>query len=138
MIRVIDPKDLSLHFLNVKDDCLITADASYSLPDYVWTKEMLRIWAREVPAWLDKFDCDDISFLFKARMQSLHAAGHGKTDGVACGVVFYHRDRGGGHAICWVVTVINGEQKLIYIEPQTGEEICLSRQESESRWFVYA
>lgn len=110
------------------------ADGSYDLPARDWLISYCMKWVSARQAWTDKFDCDDFAFAFKVACQEAHRMGAGTSDGLAVGVVFFCPDKGGGHAINFAV-VDNNE--VIFIEPQTGERICLSKSELASVFFVY-
>lgn len=116
---------------------VIVADAEYTLP----TKEILlgafkEKWVAQKQDYELRYDCDDFAFAYKIESQKKHACGDTETDGQAIGVVFYLVDGNPmkGHAINWADT----DQGLIYIEPQTGEEVELTTGELASRFFVYA
>ena len=60
-----------------------------------------------------------------------------KKQSVAFGVIWYNRDKGGGHAINIFIT--KDEQGLVYIkfvEPQNGQIVHLSQNELNSIFFI--
>jgi hypothetical protein len=116
---------------------IVLAEGNYALLDYHWLQDFLSTWRREVPQWREKFDCDDIAFMLKARMQLLHSESSEAIDGIACAVIFYTTDSGSGHAINFMITKVDGEQKIFYVEPQTGEIVWPSGLELESVSFIY-
>ena len=135
MIRIIDRAEIFRVFDGMGN--VFVADGKYALPCKQWIQDFAHKWRKiaNTKTWADKYDCDDFAMAFKLAVQEAHWQSDQTTnDGLAVGIVHYHSDRGGGHAINWAVT----EDGLIYIEPQTGEIICLSEQELRSRFFVYA
>lgn len=110
------------------------ADGHYDLPSLNWLLDYCIKWVSQRAPWTEKFDCDDFAFAFKVACQEAHRKGSGLSDGLAVGVIFYRPDRGGGHAINFAVV---GDNEVVFIEPQTGERLCLTKSELESVFFVY-
>ena len=115
------------------------ADSSYA----VMTKESFMETSKymkwllsvfNVFGWEAKFDCDDFAMTWKMMTSLRHAkASQGRSEGVACGVVWYVSDKtGNGHAINLVKT----EDGWEFFEPQTAEFVKLSDEERTSVCFV--
>ena len=109
------------------------ADRSYAVPSKKWMLGMARQHAFHLGQWHNKFDCDDFAFSLKIEAQKLHKSGKGSVDGLALGVLFYKQDGSGGHAINFAIS----KGAVYFIEPQSGREVCLSKSELASVWFVY-
>jgi len=107
------------------------SDATYALPTKRWLLAMAKEHAAKLGRWRKAFDCDDFAMSLKVETQKMHR--EADVDGLAVGVCFYRRDKGGAHAINWAVSR-NG---LYFIEPQTGREVWLSESELQSVYFVY-
>ena len=120
---------------------VILADGDYAAP----TSEFLF----EDPLWVDhwrgvimtmdyaaKHDCDDFAFEYKVCISRYHAESDFPNDGFAVGVLFYcvGGDSTKGHAINWALTEDVG---LVFIEPQTGKQVELTKEEFDSICFVY-
>lgn len=83
----------------------------------------------------EKFDCDNFSGLYKSLVQLYFSQSSDvPVDGIALAEIHYFRDKGGGHSI---LTAMVEEGEWIFIEPQTGLQIDLSRSEKRSVWFAY-
>lgn len=135
MIKVIDRSTMFSHM----KDCanVFVADGKYALPQKKWLADFAPKWRalKNTKKWCDKYDCDDFSMAFKLACQEAHwESGQTDCDGLAVGILHYCPDTGGGHAINWAIT----DEGVVYIEPQTGEFICLSESELRTRFFVYA
>jgi hypothetical protein len=87
----------------------------------------------KIPGWRKKFDCDNFSSGYRFIAQALHLQGKTSEQSIAVGEMSYRRDKGGLHAINIAVVEFNN---IIFIEPQTGVEKCLSTAEKRSCYFV--
>ena len=95
--------------------------------------------------WYKFHDCDNKAMVWKVVADLLFGNHQVRlkekkrilAEGVACGIVFYMRDNGGGHAINFAVIAEKGELKVIFIEPQTQYEVELSDKEQKSIMFMY-
>jgi len=88
----------------------------------------------KISGWEEKFDCDNFAGLYKEVLSACHRVSTmSKSEGVAIGVVWYKTDSGGGHAIN---TAIVDDDRVIFIEPQTGLEKTLSDTELNNIFFV--
>ena len=102
---------------------------------YSYYKKVLE--ALQIPDWREDFDCDDFAMLFKIVSSALHRHAKkvhkDKPESPAVGLMWYTTRKGTGHAI----NVCIGEgYKIFFLEPQTGEELCLTDQEKRSCYFV--
>jgi len=92
--------------------------------------------AMRVDGWDTHFDCDDFATLFRMVAQgSLNSSKQShalKGQALAIGEMWYKNDRG-GHAIC--VTICE-EGVVKFLEPQSGEMVCLDTSELQSCWHV--
>jgi len=84
--------------------------------------------------WAENFDCDDWARLYRDLSMACHHAANGTTEGIAVGTFSYKKDGVYPHMIN---TAIVDDNKVIFIEPQTGLELILSQREKESCWAVY-
>lgn len=104
------------------------------LPIY-YKKYQKQLFKNNVLEWREGFDCDKFSSYYASYAQ-LYSFGQRWTQnkGLAIGEVFYYKngDLERGHAINVIVT----DKKVIYIEPQTGEQIKLTQEELNSIFFV--
>ena len=99
------------------------------------------LFRRGIFGWRNTFDCDNYAESFRVYLQILHTKAmkndSAKKQSVAFGVIWFYRDKGGGHAINVFIT--KDEEGLVYvkyIEPQTGEIVHLSQKEKESIFFI--
>ena len=101
-------------------------------PWYNYYKKLLS--GLNIKGWSEDFDCDNFADLYMATVQVCHKVNNVDKGGLAVGVVWYVQDSGGGHAIN--VAVINAMSELLFIEPQSGEVLCLTNTEFRSIYFV--
>lgn len=80
-------------------------------------------------------DCDDFAWAV-AGLARIGNARQGSRKALAVGIFGYRTDDGGGHAIIFsVVRVGANDYRLVFIEPQTGDEVELSRSERTNCMF---
>lgn len=113
----------------------ICLDSEYSLPDADWingdfstalaASGFALLYGDYIP---EACDCDDFAFFAHFMAKVANARAKNKR-GILFGVLTYERDKGGGHAINWFISVKNGERQLHFWEPQTKSEIKLSKHE---------
>jgi hypothetical protein len=101
------------------------------------------LFKRGIFGWRQTFDCDNYAEAFIVYLQILHTKAMqkekdlSKKQSVAFGVIWFNRDKGGGHAINVFITKDNeGLVHIKYIEPQTGEIVYLSQTELKSIFFI--
>ena len=123
-------------------------DATYSLYslNYITGKGYNKfknwLFKRGILGWRYTFDCDNYAEAFRVFLQIVHTkAQKGKDDNstkqaVAIGVIWYERAGVGGHAINIVVSKIEDDLVVRFIEPQTGEELELTDSERETIFFL--
>lgn len=85
-----------------------------------------------IQAWNKKFDCDDFASFFRILCQICHLKSNGTTDGLAIGEVHYEQDNASFHAINVALT----EKGPIFVEPQTGQQLFLTKNEEKSIYRV--
>ena len=123
-------------------------DSEYALPSEKWITgkfyHNFNWWMQSngVKKWKTYTDCDNKAFAYfvcanishAKTMEARERASMETYEGIAVGVMFYLIDgkKTSGHAINVVYT--NG--KLIYIEPQNGEQLKLTKKEIDSCWYV--
>jgi len=78
--------------------------------------------------WSKKFDCEDFSAMYKILSQVCHFNSRGTQDGLAVGAIDYTKDSGEYHSINVAFTNVG----VIYIEPQSGKPLKLSKNEQNS------
>lgn len=119
----------------------ILPDNSYQQVSYSALKKLGAdftedIFSKGVVKWEGNFDCDKFSLAFhsfaqiKYHRQSFHASGIGKS--IAIGEIYFYTRAGNWHAINFAITEVG----LVFIEPQTGEEVFLTDGEIQSIGFV--
>ncbi len=113
---------------------VVFADRHYAVPKRDWLLVVAKEHRLDSPPYMLSWDCDDAALSLKVRCQTLHAANNPLVCGLAVGIMFYRQDSGGYHAINWSVTP---QGTLWFLEPQTGEALCLSDTELRSVVFVY-
>ena len=90
-------------------------------------------WAAE--AW----DCDNFATTAYVFAQACHArTSHDSDAGLAFGIFLYHPSAGGGHAINFAVIYEGnpGVAKLVFFEPQTGQEVKLKPDEMVGATYI--
>jgi len=97
---------------------------------------------RNIIGWRHTFDCDNFAESFRVFLQIVHSKAMqkeknlSKKQSVAFGVIWFTRDKGGGHAINFFVTKEDDKLVVKYIEPQNGKLVSLSQKEKESIFFI--
>ena len=107
--------------------------------------------------WKRKFDCENLASLYKSYCDLLHyktnplsfeenfkAKKKNKSDseGLAVGTIWYDNSTAPNsknlHAINAIITQKPGQQKLsvIYIEPNNGSQLSLTKKQKESIWYA--
>tara|TARA_R100000008_G_C3532119_1_gene139847 strand:- start:198 stop:743 length:546 start_codon:yes stop_codon:yes gene_type:complete len=107
--------------------------------------------------WKRKFDCENLASLYKSYCDLLHyktnplsfeenfkAKKRNKSDaeGLAVGTIWYDNSTAPNsknlHAINAIITQKPGQQKLsvIYIEPNNGSQLSLTKKQKESIWYA--
>jgi hypothetical protein len=135
----------ALNFSDIKkipwvENCPKTtfSDENFNLPKSEWIFDKFYPWFHEeltrygVSEWNKKFDCDDFAAFFRILAQICHKKSKGSTDGLAVGEIHYDQENTGPHAINVVLT----EKGPIFIEPQTGEQLILTKNEQNSIYRV--
>jgi hypothetical protein len=109
-------------------------DVSYAMPTkdwlltkfYPWFKAQR--WGGNWSTWQRKNDCDNFARAFCVFAQDAHAASAGSdAEGLAVGEFCFHSTSGPHAIVCAIV-----ETGIIYIEPQNGTELKLTKQEEQS------
>lgn len=114
------------------------SDENYNIPKLEWVLDGFYPWFQGelgrygIHAWNKKFDCDDFAALFRILCQVCHLKSSGKTDGLAVGEIHYESENLGPHAINAILT----EKGPIFIEPQTGKPLTLTKNEQVSIYRV--
>lgn len=124
----------------VKGEVFFFADSQYELPKADWLLGPFWLWLRKgvmLPLGLtdyedSKWDCDDFSRFYAASAGICHKRSAKRNSAIAVGEFWFRREDGVKHAICVAIT----DKGRIFIEPQTGEEVILSKQEIQSSWLV--
>lgn len=116
---------------------IFISDATYAKPTTKWLTGKFYeyflnwLWKNDLNKWQQKFDCDNFSCLYYAFAQACHTQSGRSEQGILVGEMFFMQ-KGGGHAINLAIT----EKGVIFIEPQTGAEITLTKEEKSSCWCV--
>ena len=111
-------------------------DTDYACPTRSWLLGPFAKYYKEMcvalgtTKWTTKNDCDDFAALYRLLAhQCFFIDNKADTESIAVGEVWYYPDSGGGHAINFALI---DEDTLIFIEPQTCEEVQLSKSEIKS------
>jgi hypothetical protein len=123
---------------------LVIADEEYSLPTRRW---FLGTFAAALNRDLDLLgvqtwkpelnDCDDFALLTTALARVCNALSNPKQNALAVGMFCYMPDGGGYHAINFAIVSEAGQRKVLFLEPQTQQEVKLSEREISSCAFYY-
>jgi len=98
-----------------------------------WNKYKQELFNKGVANWDNSFDCNRFTLYFQAFSQiEYFKTSNGSNSSVAIGEVFYLKDGISGHAINCALT----DSGLIFIEPQTGQVLNLTKKELDSIFFV--
>lgn len=115
------------------------SDENYSIVKSSWVFDTFYPWFQGelsrygISAWDKKFDCDDFAALFRVLCQVCHLkSAPSKTDGLGVGEVSYDKDETSPHAINVVLT----DNGPIFIEPQSGKQLILTKNEENSIYRV--
>jgi hypothetical protein len=119
---------------------LIISDVDYAMPKASWLTgtfyDFYQEWRfdHNLNEWSNKNDCDNAACLFYTFAQICHAKSDRAEQGISVGELFYFigGDKTRGHAINIAIT----DKGAIYIEPQSGKTLSLTKTEKESSWFV--
>lgn len=142
MIDVQKVEDITYKYLRVPHSKIYASDADYSIPTKGWVtrnfKKYFKKKMRSDPTlgmiWKEKHDCDNFATAYRMYMQALHSKQPGKSgESIAVAEMWFMQDGVGGHAINMVIV---DDYQVIFIEPQTGDEIKLSNKEKKTCWFV--
>lgn len=118
-------------------------DSSYAVVNSRWlpgfySRFRQDLFDKGVTGWDERFDCNKFAAAYCALAQSEYYRDRWRTkeagSALAVGEVWYVPDRPRGfsaHAVALVIT----EQGAVFIEPQTGKELRLSRTELSSIFF---
>jgi len=145
-MTVLTPKEV-ISFLLKKDifaQKYGIADSKYNLPSRSWVfnefatslKSVLSYFKTSV--WMNENnDCDNFAICAAWLAQTLHSnTNKFSGTGLAIGEFFYKSELLKGlHAINFAIIKEDGELKLVFFEPQTGEELNLSMEERMSCYF---
>lgn len=110
-------------------------DREYSLPQLGWlTGTYYNYFVKvldglKIPGWREDLDCDDFSKLFWSLCQACHRVSKTGIEGISVGMCIYTTKNGGGHAIN---TAVVENKEIVFIEPQTGEVLELTKGEIDS------
>lgn len=115
------------------------SDENFNLVQSSWLFDKFYPWFQSemsrygIFSWDKKFDCDDFATLFRILCQVCHFHSSGKTDGLAIGEIHYEQNDTNPHAINVALT----EKGPIFIEPQTGKPLILTKYEKKSIYRVH-
>jgi hypothetical protein len=128
----------------MKDTCDTYLDFLFYEPEYATVKKefLLNTFSKayckllygyQLNKWETKWDCDDFSNEFRGHAIKSNQKTSLDVAGIAVGVFCYKVDDGGYHAINVAITE---DRKVVFIEPQTCQEVQLSYQEKKSAYAV--
>jgi len=122
----------------------MAADTTYALPLKSYLIEEFGpayakyLDSRGVSKWTTRHDCDNFAWRYYIEAQDTHYKSTGSvSEGLAVGVCYFLQGAGlpvvaGGHAINFAIV---DDRKLIFIEPQSQQELILTEAERASIWF---
>lgn len=134
--RVLTPTDIRMELpAAYAGDTAYAQVNSATLPGY-YSDFRQALFDEGVTKWDQRYDCNHFASYYVARAQAkfylanFHSRSPAQT--LALGVFWYNQGGiyGRGHAIVAAFT----ERGLIFIEPQTGQELHLSQAERQSAW----
>lgn len=131
---------------NLRQTQFFITDADYATPSKKWIQgeffNLYRkwLWDHNLFTWKEYGDCDNFAFTFYCFANMCHAKtmqirerqGLPTVQGISVGIMFFKQKNYGGHAINFIVT----EDEFLYLEPQNGQWLNLSKEERESCWFA--
>lgn len=141
-------KDILQQKTGCSESIIHTPDTFYNLMKWSFIHDFcypcFRKWLKthDIVKWTKSFDCDNYAESMRVYVQIIHSNYARKVRerqshwSSAFGVIWYRRKKLGGHAINILLTVSGNEYRIIYIEPQTGEEIKLTQEEIDSINFI--
>lgn len=158
VMKIVEPKDcftsteIEIRFSNIKDNKLVICDNNYWLPSRKFVEnKLLPIYRSYIDThkivYSNKFDCDDFSRLFCVFSQSLYInlLINKSMEAISVAEVHFIKDVSiltlimnsnwtvdSNHAINMVLL---DDLTIMYIEPQTGNEIKLTDKEKASIFF---
>jgi len=118
----------------------ITGDRSYAVVDSAWLKSYYTTFRAElfrlgVTKWDGRFDCNHFASFYTSLAQTKFYADNFQSwtsaQSLAVGTFWYVSARG-PHAIVVAIT----ERGVVFIEPQTGQEITLTPGERQSAFLI--
>ena len=107
--------------------------------------------------WKRKFDCENLASLYKSYCDLLHyktnplsftenskakKKNKSNSEGLAVGTIWYDNSKAPNsqnlHAINAIITQKPGQKQLsvVYIEPNNGSQLTLTKKEKESIWYA--
>jgi len=107
--------------------------------------------------WHRKFDCENLASLYKSYCDLLHyktnpltftenskakKKNKSNSEGLAVGTIWYDNSKASNsttaHAINAIITQKPGQKNLsvIYVEPNNGTQVSLTKKEKESIWYA--
>lgn len=129
---------LNKNNIPIKD--IAIADNEYNIPKKEWILTTYKngffkfLEYLEVHKYKASWDCDDFSRMYAAYGQILHArTTKKKFEGIAIGEIWYKIDNTENHAIN--IAILENKD-VIFIEPQSGEELKLSKTKKSSIYFI--
>lgn len=124
----------------INSDLFLMSDRNYNIPDKNWfftdfaisLDSLLKFF--KTKQWTEENnDCDDFARAGAFLAQTLHSR-HKLNTGLAVGE-FYFSYQGVAHAINFAIIKENNELKVVFIEPQTGEQLFLDEMEKATCFY---
>jgi hypothetical protein len=128
---------------------IFVSDAFYCMytDNYItgdgYTKFIKWLYNRGIFKWRPSFDCDNYAESFRVYLQIIHSKEisssilSAEKQSIAIGVVWYHKDGVGGHAInLYITRDSNNSNTVRFFEPQTGKIVILTEPELQSISFI--
>lgn len=131
---------LNVLFLRDLNRVPLMPDETYQLVNEMALQSFYKIYSKElfdknVVGWESNFDCNRFSQYYAALSQINYFKDNfrsGRAQAIAIGEVYYKSKTRGKHAINFAVT----PNRIVFIEPQTGAQIDLTKDEIRSIFFI--
>lgn len=141
-MKTISSINLRIELLRFPRAFTLLVDTDYACPTSGWFSVFYDWWKKSrfdlgLTRWERINDCDNFARSFAQGAQDCYALtpvqpGEPRPEALAVGEFLYQQQSGTGHAINIAYT----ERGFVFIEPQTGQFLTLTKQEEESCFFV--
>lgn len=128
----------------INPDKFVLVDSEYAFPSKTW---LLNEFCGSLKSFLNYLglsdyqksnnDCDDFCRAAALLAQVLHHRTSPNSDSaLAIGEFYYNLDSGAGNHAINIAIIFDSEPKIVFLEPQTREQVFLSEREKNSCYFI--